>query len=324
MVLLVSLLLATVVLRAKPPARLQPVTLVTAEWAPYISSELPESGPLALITAQTLRHAGYDPTYTFTTWQLAQRDVLEGGAIGVVAMVESETRDEQFIYSDPLLELTYTLFGRTEDDLTAIAERTDLTGLRIARIEGYDYWTELDGSGAEFQSYLSAEDAFLALSEGEVDLVAEDSLAGRALVDGPDFPGDGSGIQAVPGSSALTSSSQGLHVLLSDTAEGRRLQEHFNASLAEYRLTPEYAEHIAALEQSHQAVTLRSAEGPVELLDEDGAPVGITPAGTAAVVDAWPQAPTSPEELVRVKVLDGPWVGRIVQVPLRELEMAHA
>lgn len=323
-VLLISLLLVTVVLRAKPPARLQPITLVTAEWEPYISSELPESGPLARIATQTLLHAGYDPSYTFTTWQLAQRDVLEGGAIGVVAMVDSGTRDEQFIYSDPLLELRYTLFGHDRDDLVSIAQRKDLTGLRVARIEGYDYWRELDESGAEFVTFQSAEDAFLALVEGDVDLVAEDSLAGRALVDGPDFPGDGSLITEVPGASDLTTSSQGLHVLLSDTPEGRRLQEHFNASLAEYRTTPDYAEHVAALDQMQQTVALRSPEGPVELLDGSGATIGITPTGTTGVVDAWPEAPTSPDAMVRVKVLDGPWAGRIVKVPMREVEITHA
>lgn len=321
-----SLVLVSMVVKVRPPSRSLPITLVSSDWEPYLSPDLPENGPLAQITTQTLQGAGYQPEYTFTSWTLAQQAVENGGALGVVAMVQSGQRDGRFLYSDPIVELRYTLFGLSDDDLAAISERDDLGGLRVARIDGYDYWAELDSSGAEFSTYPTAEVAFAALEDGEVDLVAEDALAGRAALDGPGYARDGASITEVQPITPLTSSTQGLHMLIRDSAEGRRLQEDFNTSLAAYRETSEYTDQLLSLEQTSAAVTLQGGTAGIELFDDDdpGLRLGVTPPGTHGTVLGWPEAPDDEEARVQVKLLDGPWQGKIVSVRLGDVVIADA
>ncbi|PMC74992.1 hypothetical protein CJ197_10935 [Brachybacterium sp. UMB0905] len=320
-VLIAALLLVSLVVKVRPPARTLPITVTSATWAPYLSEELPGNGPLAQIATEALQGAGYQPEYSFTTWPLAQQAVDDGGALGVIAMVASPERDQRFLYSEPILELRYTLFGRADDDLSHIAERSDLSGLRVARIEGYDYWEELEQSGAEFSTYPTTEDAFAALEDGDVDLVAEDFLAGQAALDGAGYLRDGSEIAEVQPTSALTTSTMDLRMLIRDSAEGRRLRSDFNASLARYRESADYDEHLSELQQGTTAVTIQG-----EIFDDDDPSqrLGITPQGTPAQVLEWPHEPSDGEARVRVKVLSGPWVGRVVEIRLKDVVITDA
>lgn len=319
-----ALVLISMVVTVKPPARAVPVTLVSADWKPYSSADLPDGGPLAVIASESMRQAGYEPEMRFTTWTLAQESVTEGTAVAVVAMVASDERDDRFLYSQPLVDLEYTLFGTAGERLDAISDRQDLSGLRVARIAGYDYWTELDESGAEFRTYPTAEEAFAALDAGQVDLVAEDARAGRALVDGLRFGGDGSRIQEVLPRTDLTFSTQSLHLLLRDNPEGRAVRDDFDEALESFRATPDYQAAVDALDHARPMVSLQSPDGPVALCDESGEELGLTPSGTAAEVVEWPASPTEPDAPVRVKIIDGPWAGHMATAELTDVVMGDA
>lgn len=316
------LVMAFFIIRPVPPERSQPIEISTSEWMPYISPDLPDNGPVAKMLTDVFARAGYTPEFDFTTWPVAEKDVRSGASIGMAPVVESSARADFSIYSDPIMDFRYTLFGRKGKTLQTLPERTDLRGLKVARIEGYQYWKELNDSGATFVDRPSSESAFETVMDGDADLVAEGSVAGTAVLRSPDFPGDATEFTEVDPPNSLTSSTQGLRLLIKDTAEGRELQKQFNEALAEYTRTEDYQKVLASLEGSNPQVRLSAHDaGAVELLDDDGKKAGATPSGTTATVLEWPDGTPGPTSLTQVKILDGPLSGQVLHARLEDLEM---
>jgi ABC-type amino acid transport substrate-binding protein len=314
--------LTFVIVRPDPPERSKPVEISTAEWLPYISPDLPDGGPVAKMLTDVFGRAGYTADFTFSTWPVAEKDVRSGATVGMAPVIVSPTRADFSIYSDPLLDFRYTLFGRQGETLDSLSQRDDLSGITVARIEGYQYWDELNESGATFIDRPSAASAFEAVMDGDADVVAEGSVAGNAVLNGPDFPDDASDYAEVDPASPLTSSTQGLHLLIKDTPEGRELQKEFNKSLKEYTATEDYQNVLASLEGSPDQVLLTAGTGgAIELFDDDGAKAGVTPSGTKATVLSWPEGTTEKTSLVKLKLLAGPMSGRVVHARLEDLEM---
>lgn len=323
--IVVSFVVVFTMVRRDPPARAVPVTISSSDWLPYISAELPDNGPMAVMLSEVLGRAGYTPEFTFTTWPLAERDVRIGASIGMAPVIISPSRDEFALYSEPLLDFRYTLFGKKGDLLDSLPERTDLKGLTVARIAGYQYWEALDDSEAEFVDYPSALAAFEALQRGEVDLVTEGSVAGNAVLNGADFADDAELYAEASPQTDLTSSTQGLYLLLRDTPEGRTLRDQFNTALADYQNTEDYQRALDSLTTSSTRVKLNSADGgPVELFTNAQESAGFTPAGTAATVYTWPEGELGVETPVSVKLLEGPYAGRVLTARLEDVEMPDA
>ncbi|WP_169928791.1 substrate-binding periplasmic protein [Brachybacterium ginsengisoli] len=323
-VLVVCLVLVLTIVRPSPPERNQPLQISTSEWLPYISPDLPDDGPVAAMLTEVFGRAGYSPEFVFGTWPRAERDVRSGATIGMAPVIVSETRSSFALYTDPLLDFTYTLHGRKGADLDAFSDRADLKGVRVARIDGYKYWDALDRSGATFIDYPSSLAAFTAVKDGEADVVAEGSIAGRSVLESAAFGGDASDYAEVAPRTDLTSSTQGLHLLIKDTPEGRTLQKQFNAALEDFRGSEDYDRLVAGLTDTSAEVVLDSAAGgAVELMDADGEPMGSTPSGTQAFVARWPDDAPASDTLIAVKVLDGPLRGRLLWARLEDLEITH-
>lgn len=314
--------MAFFIVRPVPPERSQPIEISTSEWLPYISPDLPDNGPVAKMLTDVFGRAGYTPEFNFTSWPVAEKDVRGGSSIGMAPVVVSSARADFSIYSDPLMDFRYTLFGHKGKTLDSLSKRSDLRGITVARIEGYQYWGELNDSGATFIDRPSANSAFKAVMDGDADVVAEGSVAGDSVLQGPDFPDDASEYTEAAPPSSLTSSTQGLRLLIKDTPEGRELQEEFNKALKEYRATEDYQNVLASLQGSHEEVQLIASEGgAVELEDDEGEKAGATPSGTAAEVLEWPEGTPQRTSLARVKILEGPLSGRVLQAHLEDLEM---
>ncbi|QCR52263.1 hypothetical protein C1N80_00810 [Brachybacterium sp. SGAir0954] len=321
----IALALVFAVVRTNPPERSQPLQISTSEWLPYISPDLPDSGPVAQLLTEVFGRAGYTPEFVYSNWPTAEKEVTSGATIGMAPVVVSESRASFALYSDPLLEFRYTLIGKKGEALDSLSHRSDLTGVKVARIAGYQYWEQLEDSGATFTDYPSSLAAFTALKDGEVDVVAEGSVAGQAVLESAEFADDASLYGEVQPASDLTSSTQGLHLLMKDTPEGRETQQEFNAALAELRGTADYEELVASLEDTSQQVILTGASGgAVDLFDDKGAAVGSTPSGTTGSVLGWPEGSPDRETLVEVKILDGPYRGRLLSARLDDMEIDHA
>lgn len=316
-------------IRLSPTRPDRPITIATAEWAPYVSDDLPHSGPIAHIVQLTLAQQGYRATVDFSTWNLALSRAGQGQAFAAFPMVASAERDAEFLRSDPLMEFEYVLFHDTTRPLPDLGEATALADLNVARIAGYDYWPELDEASGDYVEYDTSEAAFLALEAGDVDLVPEGRLAGEALLLSPDVALDAARFVPVDGDEPWLHSTQGLHLLVADDGAGAALIKDFNESLARVKRTPEYRAAIASLTspRGNHEVRVARTEGSLPLLvDEDGVAIAMLPVGTRAAVLTWPDSVgsgvTSAGPLrAEVKVTSGPARGRVGFVDLARIEL---
>jgi ABC-type amino acid transport substrate-binding protein len=320
--------------RASTP---RPVLVASGSWAPFVGPDLPDGGPLVELVTEVLRSRGYSPEVGYTSWSQAERRARAGDAIGVFPLVGSAGRGEDLLRSDPLLDFEYVLFYDRSRPEPLVTGPADLATLRVGRIAGYDYWPELESAVPAFVEYPSSLDAFRALARGEIDLLPEGLLSGNAVLADPALASDAQGFGYLDGPEPLVRSTQGLYFMMPRTREADALLRDFDAGLADFRTTDAYAAIVGELTSGTSAdpVSLVPAgsDGLVELRDADGTPVLLTPRGTRARVLEWPAAfltgssgRPDPEKpvLVRVKLTNGPAVGRVFSVDARDLVLPES
>lgn len=323
-VLVVAVATVVIQLAGDRPAADRPIRVASGSWAPYVDPELPGGGPVAQLVTEALNRAGYAPEVDHTSWHLAEDRVASGTSTAVFPMVASKERREEFLLSDPLLEFRYVLFHDTRRPLPPVTRPEDLAELEVGGIAGYDYWDELHAAVGELELFDSSLEGFRALAAGEVDVLAEGLLPGRAVLADPDFAADADDFDALPGDDPWLSSTEGLHLMVPRTPAARQLLSAFDDALASLRDTDSHAQLLAGLEtDGAEVVGLEPVGGAslVQLREHDGTPSFLALRGTRAEVLAWPDALSSDgaanrpgKVLVQVKLTNGPGQGRVVWV----------
>lgn len=332
-VLVAAAAVVVAALRGSPAAPPRPVLVASGSWAPFVGPDLADGGPVARIVTETLRRSGYTPEISYTTWPLAEERVDSGASVGVFPLVGSAGRREKFLLSNRLVDFEYGLFyhrGAGEPRITAAA---DLAKLRVGSVAGYDYWKELESAVGDFVEYKSTLDGLRALAHGDVDILAEGLLSGRAALADPSFEGDAADFAYIRGESPLVHSVEGLYFMMADTPEATDVMRQFNTELTKFKQSDDYRRLVAALTPSESAeVTLEpvGTTGLVELLDANGSVVLLAPRGTRAKVLAWPTEFTGVDagpparSLVKVKITNGPAQGRMLYVDARAVVLEVA
>lgn len=341
LVLLVALVLVLLASRlaGSPNRPARPVLVASGDWEPFVGSDLTGGGPVTELVTEVLQRQGYAPEVRYTTFSLALQRTAQQSVIGSYPFVGSAERRSDFLLSDKLLDFQYVLFVRADDAAARIDDAADLAGLRVARIEGYDYWPELnDAVAAQTEGYLpyaSKEAAFDALAAGEVDVVPEGLLSGDAVLTSPDFTGDAGAITHVdPGTNPLLGSVEALYFMVEPSRANEEFIASFDRQLAEVKKTELYDQVVSAIaeQEGDGTVTLQPLgdDGLVRLRDGGGRTV-LTPTGTAVRVVEWPPefsqgvaGDPATDIDVQVKVLDGPARGRILTVDARSLVLGSA
>lgn len=324
------------ILSASPARPARPVTVASGPWAPFVGPDLADDGPVARIVTEALRTEGYSPTVSFSSWPLALDRTQRSEVLGSFPFIGSRDRHERYYLSDPILEFEYVLFYSTRQwpSPPEVETADDLRGLRVGRAAGYDVWPELDDAVDEFVTFESSIDAFRALADGDIDLLPEGLLPGQAIIEGPDLRSGSADFGVLEaGDDPLLASDETLHLMMPRTPEARRLMPRFNAALAAIKETDLFAQAVADLTPTPEGQTVELVpvddRGLIELTDPTDDSTFLAPQGTEAVVLAWPDAFTEGDAdgarrtpAVRVKVLNGPSAGRVVDVDARSIRLS--
>lgn len=334
-----SFLVIATTLNTSPAQPARPIVIASGSWEPYVGQDLADEGPVARVVVEALRSEGYSPTVSFSSWPLALDRTQRGEVFGTFPFVESEDRREQYYLSDPILPpFDYVLFysKRQRSSPPEVETAADLQNLQVGLIDGYDVWPELDEAVDEFVPFDSRLDAFEALEKGDIDLLPESLLSGQALIAGPDLRSGSADFGWLRGEGEddrLVRAKESLHFMMPRTPEARELMPRFNSALDAIKQTDLFTQAVDELNQGDggQEVELVPADdtGVIELTDEDDGSTVLAPQGTEAKVLKWPDsfteggadAPESPSA-VRVKILNGPSAGRVVDVGARSIRLS--
>jgi len=162
-------------------AQLAPLRLVSTAWAPFTNPAGQPRIALDLVEA-ALQRAGVTTQTTFVAPADFNTALFSGKYDGSGAAWKDAERERVLLFSQAYLENRLVLVGRRGADVSVNA-LTQLTGKRVAIVEGYAYGDVLDKSGPSFVRTRSDEDSVKRLLAGEVDYTLVDDLVVQAIVE---------------------------------------------------------------------------------------------------------------------------------------------
>lgn len=309
-VALTCLTVIGLLMRPSPARPLRPILITTSNWFPFTAEESDGGGPASRMVSDIFRSAGYSPTIDFTSWDSSLARVQSGEAVGAFPFTSASADRRAYLSSEPLLEFDYVLFHRAQDP---ISEAT-LPNLRVAKIDGYEYWPELDQRVKNYIPMPTINEAFEALATGTVDVVPEAETVGIHHIHGPSFLHDSASITRTTTKQPWARNTRTLHLLMRKSPEADRVMAAFNISLRAYKTSPamETIQSELSMEFARDKFTTAAPTGDSWLLTSNGEPIERLPNGSEGVVLDWPQSlsTTTASDLAHVKITSGPLRGR--------------
>jgi polar amino acid transport system substrate-binding protein len=148
--------------------------LVSTAWPPFTHAPGQARFALDLVEAAFGR-IGIGSVTTIVEPAQFTSSLLTGPFDGSAAAWRDAERERVLIYSRPYLENRLILVGRRGTSVTA-AKLADLTGKRVAIVEGYAYGDDFEKSGPVFVRSKSEEDSLNQLLDARVDYTLMDDL----------------------------------------------------------------------------------------------------------------------------------------------------
>jgi polar amino acid transport system substrate-binding protein len=338
--LILIIALGYLVLSAVPsgnPRPATPIRLVSGDWKPFISPDLPDNGPLAQIVTETFQRMGYEPEITFVSWDLALEQTSRVEVLGAFPFISSTERRMDYAFSESILDFEYVLFYYAPNvpDPASLQSIEDFHAgdYQFGKVVGYDVWPALADAGFSFREYPTSLAAFQALADGEIDFLPEGRLVGEVILNGPDIAVDAASFAYLdPTGNELLGARESLYLLLPESESANRLLSRFNEELELVKQSTVYAEAQAAITCAGSCSSIVElhpvgAENLIRLVDAHGQAY-FAPLGTRALVMQWPDAFSSGaasdaegQFTVTVKVLNGPLQGRVMQVDARAVRL---
>jgi polar amino acid transport system substrate-binding protein len=160
------------------------ITLVTAEWEPYISETKPGHGKFSEIVTAVFKEMGIQTEFVFAPWKRAETIVKNGGAFAAIPYSYTEERHKNFDYSVPIMNSPNVFFYKKKAYPNGISytRLEDLARYRISGVTGYWYEDLFKQAKLPVEYVTTDEQSITKLYFNRVDLVACDSLVGWSLI----------------------------------------------------------------------------------------------------------------------------------------------
>lgn len=228
------------------------VTLSTNEWPPFLSETLEHNGLAARIVREAFAAEGISVRYRFLPWKRAYHDALSGAVDGSVVWSRTEEREQEMLFSDPVIETNYVFFHRKETPFRW-SGMEDLRGLRVGGIDGFNYgepfWKARQEQLFVFEGVAADEQNYRKLIAGRIDLFPQELQVGRYQLSRSLSPGDARRITFHPRSLKTGTS----HLIMSKSSPGSaRLIQTFNKGLKKLRETGKMKQMLESKQRNRE------------------------------------------------------------------------
>lgn len=172
------------------PATARPVVLTTTEYSPYCSTALPRGGVLVDLAVTALRQAGHTAEVRFMPWARALSLGQQGEVDGVLCIWKSPAREQDFVFSDPLVTSRIMLCRRPGPGPERFTGFSDLPGATVGVVRGYALPPSLAGAGVPTREVTSDLQGLRMLMAGRFDfMLMDDRVAQQLMTDHTDLQG---------------------------------------------------------------------------------------------------------------------------------------
>ncbi|WP_169051453.1 transporter substrate-binding domain-containing protein [Neptunomonas sp. XY-337] len=212
----------------------KPVSIAAAEYLPFASEELTNNGVLLDIASAAFKEQNLAAQFIFMPWSRTLAMTLGGNTDALAAGFYSQSRLNDFLFSEPILQVT-SVFVSRRDGIEAHQLVNGLADLRVAVETGSVFEQQLADSGAILERVTYLEQGIRMLLLGRLDLV----LGTKARIDHlmADFT---KRERRLLSQLSLFKGKHNLHLLFPKTAKGAQLRSAFNDGLAQLIRTHEY------------------------------------------------------------------------------------
>jgi ABC-type amino acid transport substrate-binding protein len=162
------------------PAQTNELRLVSTAWPPFTNEPGQPRFALDLVEAAFARFGLRSKTTIVPAAQFTPA-LLSPAFDGSGAVWRDAERERVLIFSQPYLENRLVLVGRRGDDVSA-SSLANLTGKRIAIVEGYSYGAAIDNAGPTFVRSRSEEDSLTLLLGKGADYALMDELVVQYII----------------------------------------------------------------------------------------------------------------------------------------------
>ena len=135
--LLTAVVVAAPLAGVTPRASAADITLMTTDYPPYFSANLPNGGPLTEIVVEAFKAVGHHASIQFVPWVRAMEFAKAGKVDGLHGAWHSEEREAWFVFSDPLPGNKVVLFKRRGAKPERFTSYADLAPYTIGIVRGY-------------------------------------------------------------------------------------------------------------------------------------------------------------------------------------------
>ena len=161
-------------------AQMAPLKLVSTAWPPFTNA--PGQPRFALdLVEEAFSRIGLKANTTIVGAPEFTKALLGGQNDGSAAAWKDPEREKALVFSQPYLENRLVLVGRRGADVSA-KTLSELTGKRVAIVDGYSYGGAVDLGGPMFVRSRSEEDSLSQLLKGAVDYTLMDDLVVQYIV----------------------------------------------------------------------------------------------------------------------------------------------
>ena len=159
------------------------ITIITGEWAPYMSEKLPGGGPVNELVQAAFKAAGVEAKFKYVPWKRALQAIKTGKTVASSSWTFSEDRKVYAAASEPLMEQG-EVFIFMKDRLPGF-DYTGLAGLKkhkVAALSGYRHESLFKDAGLNPDVSKDTETAVKKLYGGRVDLMCEDRVVALTTI----------------------------------------------------------------------------------------------------------------------------------------------
>ena len=148
--------------------------LTASAWPPYVDVDAERNGFAVVLVSQALERAGYETSFTVTSWPESLENTEAGSFDVNVSLWRTDERAEALTFSEPYITNDISFVKRAASDIN-FSDRGDLVGLRIGVGEDFAYTAErYDTAGIDVQVGGSVDENIGKLKAEELDLVISD------------------------------------------------------------------------------------------------------------------------------------------------------
>jgi len=166
-----------------PCAIASDIIVMTGEWKPYVSNELPHNGFFAEIVSQVFKTSGLEATFHFAPWPRCEANIKHGKAFAAFPYTINKTRKVFAWFSEPIA-LSRSVFFYNREKLSDFdyTNMEDLKPYLIGGIRGYFYEETFSKAQLSIDYSENESDAFKKLFFGKVDIVPVNELVGWGII----------------------------------------------------------------------------------------------------------------------------------------------